>query len=358
MPPNLDHVQVFALIHVHTTASDGSAGPGHIARAAARAGVEVVMLSDHDQISPGAGYQAGTLIIAGQEVTPRHNHLLAFGLDHVLPKLRGDGQNGDPAATAALATKRGGWTVLAHPLDGAMPALASSRSFVSLDFSQLPYPGLELWNVMSAFKDGIDRKYQGFCRVLMPRTFMARPHPTLLALWDTMGRRRPWPALGGADAHAFPSKRRWLPWRIYSYRRHMKLVTTGLWLKKPLSGQAQADQDLVLEALAAGRCFMSLGPGRGFSCQLQAPDGTTLLPGQEIEFAPNLVLEARLPARGRIKALCGGRVMHTVRGRRLSLPLTRPGVWRLEVDRLRPPAGWRPWIYCNPFYLRQGGNRP
>lgn len=345
-------MQVFALIHVHTKASDGTADPPEIARLAARAGVEAVILTDHDRLSPGAGWQHGVIMVPGQEVTPRHNHLLALGLEHTLPKFKGDGVNGDPARSLALIKERGGWAALAHPLDAAIPSAKRSRSFVTLDFSAIDCPGLELWNAMSAFKKDMGSIAGFFKRLAMPSTYLAGPNPLLLALWDTVGRTRRWVAFAGADAHAFSLGRRRLPVRVFSYRRHMRLLLTGLWLSRPFSGDFQDDQDLLLEALTQGRCFAALGRSRGFACGLKGPSGQ-LLPGAETTFAPGWVLEAKLPARGQARLMHNGRVVQKAKGRRFSWPLDKPGVWRVEASRWRPPAGWRPWIYCNPFYLRE-----
>jgi hypothetical protein len=340
------------LIHVHTRASDGSAEPREIAAEAARAGVEAVILTDHDRISPGAGWQDGVLVVPGQEVTPRHNHLLALGLDQSLPKFRGDGVNGDPARSLALIQKLGGWAALAHPLDSAIPSAARSRSFVTLDFSAIDCPGLELWNAMSAFKRDMNGFGSFLARVLMPTSFLAGPEPVLLALWDAVGRRRRWVAFAGADAHAFSVGKRWLPLKVFSYRRHMRLLLTGLWLGRPFSGDFQTDQALVLEALTQGRCFASLGRARGFSCRLRGPAGS-FLPGAELAFSPGGVMEVELPARGEVRLIHNGRLAQKARGRRFAWPLDQPGVWRVEARRWRAPAGWRPWIYCNPFYLRE-----
>lgn len=336
---------------MHTRASDGSAEPREIARQAARAGVEVVVLTDHDRLSPGAGWQQGVLLVPGQEVTPRHNHMLALGLDKALPKFRGDGKNGDPARSLALIKELGGWAAPAHPLDAAIASAPRSRSFVTLDFSALDCPGLELWNAMSAFKRNMGGITSFFKRIAMPAAYLAGPHPTLLALWDTMGRGRRWVAFAGADAHAFSVGKRWLPIRVYSYRRHMRLLLTGLWLSRPFSGDAKKDNALVLEALAAGRCFASLGRARGFACTVNGPDGG-LLPGVETGYAEGMAMRVELPSRGKARLIKNGRVILEAKGRRFSWPLDRPGVWRVEVRRWRPPAGWRPWIYCNPFYLR------
>lgn len=344
-------VQAFALIHVHTRASDGSAEPDEIARQATRAGVEIVVLTDHDRLSPGSGWREGALLVPGQEVTPRHNHMLALGLEQSLPKLRGDGINGDPARSLALVKELGGWAALAHPLDSAVASAQRSRSFVTLDFSALDCPGLELWNAMSAFKRNMSGITSFFKRLIMPTAYLAGPNPILLALWDTVGRTRRWVAFAGADAHAFSIGKRWLPVRVYSYRRHMRLLLTGLWLSRGFSGDAQEDSALVLEALAAGRCFASLGKSRGFACWVSGPDGD-LMPGVETSYERRMVIHAELPRKGCLRLIRNGRIELEVKGRSLTWPLDKSGVWRVEARRRRPPAGWRPWIYCNPFYLR------
>ncbi len=340
---------VFALIHVHTTSSDGTADPPYIAARAARAGVKVVILTDHNRLSPGEGiYPGGVLVIAGQEVTPRYDHLLVLGLDQGLGPIHDQRR-------CRRIRRMGGWTALAHPLDSGLALSPDSHSYAALDYGRLDQEGLELWNVLSAFKRDLESPWLALARMVMPRSFLAGPHPLVLALWDAVGRRRPWPALGGADAHAFATGRRWLPFRVYSYRRHMGLVTTGLWLSRPLKGDFTHDRDLVLQALAQGRCFLALGSARGFRCRLIGTGGRALWPGSQLPWQAGLELEVELPARGRVRLLCNGREAARGKGRRFTWPLERPGVWRVETRRLRPPAGWRPWIYCNPFYLREHG---
>lgn len=323
-----------------------------IAAEARRAGISVVMLSDHDRLSAGSGWRDGVLVLGGQELSPRHNHLLAWGQARPLPRLKGDGVNGDPLRSLAQADERGAWVALAHPLDPAMPLVAGSRSFVCLDFRAVAAPGLELWNCLSAFKQDLARPWHGLARLFWPRAFLAGPHPLLLALWDSVGRRRAWPAFGGGDAHGFKTGRRWLPVRVFSYRRHMRLILTGLWLARPFTGRAEEDQALVLDALAAGRAFAALGPAAGFACRLEDGQGQTWPPGAELAWRPGLRLIASLPRRGRLRLVHQGRLAHEGRGREFAWPLTAPGVWRVEARAWRFPAGWRPWIYCNPFYLR------
>lgn len=344
---------------MHTTASDGRATTAEIARAAARAGVEVVVLTDHDQLSPQPGWHGRTLVLSGLELTPRRNHILALGLDQAPPPrwgaIPGEEHNGEPAINLKTIARAGGWSALAHPLDPPLAGSPEPRSFAATDFSAIDSDGLELLNAISAFKRGARGMLSGLRLMLMPRTYLPGPHPTLLALWDAVGRSRRWVAIGGADAHAFPSGRRWLPVAVYSYRRHMRLVTTGLWLSRQLTGRLAEDQTLVLNALRRGHCFVALGPARGFVCRLHGPGGESWLPGSEIPWRPGLRLEVRLPARGIIRLLCNGRLEYRMRARRVELEIPQAGLWRVEARRRRPPAGYRPWIYCNPFYLRREG---
>jgi len=346
---------VTALIHVHTTLSDGRASVEEVARTAAASGVEVVVLTDHDRSLAGPRWVEGVLLVAGSEASPRHNHLILVGGGRPPARPPEEDPEGDMAAELARARAAGAWTALAHPLDPALPLVSSSRSFVALDLAAgVEADGLELWNAMSAFKRGLDSPWLGLGRVLMPGRYLAGPDPVVLALWDTVGRRRCWPAFAGADAHGFSSGRAWLPVRIYSYRRHMRLLTTGLWLERPFTGRAEADQELVISALRAGRAYCVLGRARGFTCRLRGPEGRVWLPGAELAYRPGLEVEVELPARGWARLVCHGRPVVQGWGRRFRWPVEGPGVWRLEVFRRRWPGGLRPWIYCNPFYLREG----
>ncbi len=348
--------QVTALIHVHTTASDGTSDHLEIVRQAARAGVDVVVLTDHDIISPGAGWHniggRKVLVMAGTEVTPRHNHLLVLDLERPLPKLRGNGIDGDPGRSLAMAAERGGWAALAHPLDPGMNFTSGGKSFALLDYSEIDCGGVELWNTLAAFKEDLTGPAHTLARIFMPRTFLAPPHAMLLNLWDTIGRRRRWTGFAGGDAHAFKSGMGWLPLRVYSYRRHMSLHTTGLWLHRPLSADSAQAQGQVIEALEQGRCFCASGRAKGLDCRIEHPDGRKRAVGSELTFEPGWTLKLRLPALGRVRLMRNGAKVCQRTCRDLRWPLDRPGVWRVEADRFRPPLGWRPWIYCNPFYLR------
>jgi predicted metal-dependent phosphoesterase TrpH len=77
-------------LHVHSTASDGSLVPESVVDLAAKNGVEVLSLTDHDSLAglPAAGERAarvGIRLIAGCELSVAEEgvdvHLLAYGFD-------------------------------------------------------------------------------------------------------------------------------------------------------------------------------------------------------------------------------------------------------------------------------------
>ncbi|HET9140720.1 PHP domain-containing protein, partial [Actinophytocola sp.] len=83
-------------LHAHSTASDGTDSPAELVRAAVRAGLDVVALTDHDAFdgldeAVAAGAREGLIVVRGMELScSRHGqsvHLLAYGADPDDPEL-------------------------------------------------------------------------------------------------------------------------------------------------------------------------------------------------------------------------------------------------------------------------------
>ncbi|HVA22001.1 MAG TPA: PHP domain-containing protein [Candidatus Micrarchaeia archaeon] len=103
--------------HLHTTRSDGMVSPRELVRAAARAGLGVICVTDHDTTAGvaeagDAGAEFGVEVVAGEEVTtkaPGRVHVLGLFLD-------GPVRMGLTVADTIRAIRdRGGLAVLAHP---------------------------------------------------------------------------------------------------------------------------------------------------------------------------------------------------------------------------------------------------
>lgn len=83
-------------LHTHSTASDGTQRPAELVRAAARAGLDIVGLTDHDTAAgwpeaEAAALEAGIGLVRGMEISARHAgrgvHLLGYLVDPTHPDL-------------------------------------------------------------------------------------------------------------------------------------------------------------------------------------------------------------------------------------------------------------------------------
>src|SRR6188472_49871 len=78
-------VDVSCVVHLHTTYSDGTATVGEVVAAARAAGVDLVLLTDHDSVEARRdgwdGRHDGVFVLVGTEVSPKRGHYLAFGVD-------------------------------------------------------------------------------------------------------------------------------------------------------------------------------------------------------------------------------------------------------------------------------------
>lgn len=104
-------------LQVHSDLGDGLASPAEILAAAERAGLDVIALTDHDDIRGSfllrdlaARARSGIEVVTGIEVTTRSGHLLALYLETDIPMFR-------PLPETIVAIHRaGGIAIVPHPL--------------------------------------------------------------------------------------------------------------------------------------------------------------------------------------------------------------------------------------------------
>jgi len=106
-----------AALHTHSTNSDGELSPRDVVRHYARAGYDVVALTDHWHRSeaPSTG---GLVVLPGVELNcvlpeERDGHVLGIGIERDPAEL--EGKRGDLEETAAWIVGAGGVAYLAHP---------------------------------------------------------------------------------------------------------------------------------------------------------------------------------------------------------------------------------------------------
>ena len=136
-------------LQLHSDVGDGLAPPEALLDAAERAGMDVIALTDHDDIRASfvlrdiAARRASPVeVITGIEVTTRSGHLLALWIEDEVPMF------GALAATVARIHALGGLAVAPHPLsyltfsvgEGALRALHAGPPECQLDGIELRNP--------------------------------------------------------------------------------------------------------------------------------------------------------------------------------------------------------------------------
>jgi len=137
-------------LHIHSLASDGTAGVAEILdHVQSRTGLDVIAIADHERID--AAIAARTMararglrfeVVVGEEVTTRGGHLLALFIEEPVRPLR------SLRSTIAAIHDQGGIAVPAHPLVP-YPLCAQARPLRALlaDDDPLVHPdGLETFN--------------------------------------------------------------------------------------------------------------------------------------------------------------------------------------------------------------------
>jgi predicted metal-dependent phosphoesterase TrpH len=124
-------------LQLHSDLGDGLASPEAILDAAERIGLDVIALTDHDDIrgafllrDVAARRSSPVEIVPGSEVTTRSGHLLALWIEDEIPMFA------PLAATVSRIHRAGGVAIVPHPLsyltfsigEGALRALAAASN--------------------------------------------------------------------------------------------------------------------------------------------------------------------------------------------------------------------------------------
>lgn len=348
-------------LHLHTVYSDGALTHAAVAAAAARAGLDFVVVTDHNVRAEGLEglYRTGdgrqALLLAGEEVhdmlrEPQRNHLLVYGAGRELaPAAQGQ----PPQRLLDAVREAGGLAFLAHPIEVAVP-WAGEGEYGWEDWDVAGFTGIELWNTMSSVKLLLPDPLRGIPALFFPDLAMAGPPPEVLRLWDDLLRQgRPVVAIGNADAHGAVYRLGPLRKVIYPYEFLFRCVNTHVLLDAPLSGDPAVDGPAIYQALARGQAFVGYGlPGdpRGFRFEALGAESVAAGMGGCLPLSRCRTLRAAAPAPARLKLLRDGVCVAQTFGRELVYPPVQPGVYRVEAWK-RYRGRERGWIFGNPITI-------
>ncbi|MEJ7749872.1 MAG: CehA/McbA family metallohydrolase [Thermoleophilaceae bacterium] len=345
---------VSCVIHVHSTHSDGTGTVPEIARAGERTGTDVVLLTDHDDLSAlhdgEEGWYGRTLLLAGHEISPvGRNHMLAFGLDS---EVRHCGLT--PAQIAETVRERGGFGIAAHPFSTGSKRFSARGLGESMEWQDLEaVDALEVWSFVADNGQDLASVGDAVRFVARPERRVTHPPRHNLAEWDRLGARKRVVGIGGLDAHQFGVRVGGRALRLMSYARSFRQLRTNVLCDETLNGDLEHDRAQVLGALRAGRCYIAvphLGATGAFRFHAESPPSSRLEMGEEGP-AGGWTLHVHAPRPARLRLLCDGAEVASVHAPALVHLADKPGAYRVEVS-VESHGAERTWILSNPIYLR------
>lgn len=357
-------------LHIHTPFSDGEKYHAEIAEDAIRAGLDFVVVTDHNMLVKGVeGYYANgngrVLLLTGEEIhnvrrRPQASHFLAYGVDSELfPHAP------SPQKLIDATLEAGGYGFLAHPHEKDV-LLVGEPNLGWHDWDIDGYTGLEIWNYMSCIKnriaEALDRmplqnsllgRLRAAELIFNPEKYIDGPEPETLALWDELlGTGKRVAAIGGADAHGTPMSLGPIRRTVYLYDYLFRAVNTHIITREPLSGDFDRDRRTILQAVGRGNCWVGYDlPHATQGFRFTGQGATKGVMGDDIRLGMGATLQVRTPTRADIRIIRHGETVAAIEN---EVSLTHipiePGAYRVECAlsfRGKP----RGWIYSNPIYL-------
>lgn len=329
------------VIHIHTQYSDGAGTFEEIARIANTQRLDYLAVTDHNTLRPlregKQGWYGATLVLVGCELSTRGGHYIALNVTEEIDRNRLDTQQ-----IIDEVKRQGGLGFIAHPF-------FQKRRWT--DWSVRGFTGIEGYNVAHDTLDE-NRLRLVLWTLSVPvepfyLSIIDRPYDPL-RVWDNLQERHPRVVgIGSSDAHEV----RLLGMKFAPYEIMLRLIRTHV-----LVPSATLTDAGVYDALRKGHAYFSIelvAEAEGFT--FLASDGKQVLGimGDEVPLTPDLRLTTWLPAPAQLILFKDGQQVAATTNQSWEVPITEPGLYRLEAARYG-----KPWIFSNPIYVRPAPPAP
>jgi hypothetical protein len=335
-------------LHIHSVYSDGSGEVKEIAGFASEAGLDFIILTDHNTVRAlNEGYEGWygkTLLLVGCEINDKENknHLLAFGINEALSTRL-------PAKEYTKKVKeKGGISFLAHPHEK-RNSMKEHPPYPWTEWDTEDFTGIEIWNHMSQWMEGLteQNKYNYF---MHPLKSVTNPPQETLDVWDELNLKRRVVGIGGIDAHAHKiNLLGFFEVEVFPYKVLFKAVRTHVLTESKINSSGKPAELLkakkeIYKALELGRCFVSNnyhGNATGF--RFYGEDGSKKVQmGDSVQLSKKIKFKVELPSIGKIRLINNGKSTEEVEGTAAEFGIKEKGAYRVEVY-----AGEYPWIFSN-----------
>lgn len=345
----MDRYVYKGVVHMHSTYSDGNDTVEDVMDAASECGLDFVVLTDHDTLQPRHDglerWYGTTLLLAGCEITPRHNHYITFGEGEVtnLSQLK----NLSPKEYVKGLSMRHWAGFIAHPFYHGSQKLGT-EDYSWIDWNVTDYTGMSVWHLVDSWLAALDSApaldlslYEKFEEVVKA------PRPEAIRKWDELLKLRKVVAIAEIDNHSSKKKFNGQDIVIFPLKKALKTLTNNVILDQPLSSKVDAAKRQIIAAFKKGNSFISndaVGDSSDFYFNMEV-SGRLLYPGDEVRFASGEIVVS-LPEDATIKVIRNGELYKQTESFELVEPLTEKGCYRTEVYKSD-----RCWLLTNPIYI-------
>jgi hypothetical protein len=330
------------VVHIHTTASDGTLGIEEIIPIGEEVGLDFMMFADHMTLEHREngfeGRRGRTLVIIGYEHNDAadKNHYLLFGAPRVYP----DSFTARQYVAAAAAD--GVLGIVAHP-DENRSRMGKYPPYPWTEWKLDGFQGMEMWNQMSEWMEKL-KPWNKLAQAFSPRKSMVGPTERMLKIWDEINMKRKCVGLASVDAHAFPIRVGPLKVRIFPYKVHFKSLRTHIVMSQPVAEDFEKARDQLFNAIRESRVFFSnmrWGMADDFEFYAVNKSGQAVS-GESLQLDDDTRLRVKLPQRATLKVIGNGqRVLSTVTDE-LEYKVAGSGIYRVEAWKKK-----RGWIFSN-----------
>ena len=349
-----DFFQYKGAIHIHTKYSDGTGDINSITKAAKKAGLDWIIITDHNYLDDEEGIFNGVYVIKGEEISPKSsNHYLAFGVnENIMP-------TDSPQDYVNKVRELGGFGFAAHPDEGmyidndgnTYPRKNSNHCIPWADKNIEP-DGVEIWNWFSNWADNLDDSniFTLAYAYLFKHRIVTNPSFQTLDWWDRLNNKyeKIVPAIGGVDAHALKFYKYIWPVTVFPYKTCFETITNIINLREPLSNDFCTAKKQILNSVKLGKNLIVNRKNGNIIPNIKITNSyQSATCGENIDLDNNtfLIVETKKPYK--IKIVLDEKEIDTKITNNYKLKLDLKGKYRVEIL-----SGKRGFAYSNPIVVK------
>ena len=314
-------------VHIHSKFSDGTGDIYEISKSAKNAGLDWIIITDHNSLAIEEGIYNDVCVIKGEEISPQNcNHYLALNINNVI-------QPNNPNVYIEDVRRQGGFGFAAHP-DESENRRNHAKPLKWSDKSIAP-DGVEIWNWFSDWADNYDESniFKIAYAYLFKHNLIKGPHPETLKWWDDLNRQTSEivPAIGGVDAHALKISKYIFPVKVFPYKTCFRTLANIITLKEKIPDNFEEQKQIILNSLKSGNNII---------INRHVRDEIPLI------SVDNRCIFVKLSVKSQIKIIYDGKCVREENSKVLKYEANQNGKYRIEVF-----LNGKPWIYSNPVMI-------